>query len=332
LRQTNKRMRKKIIFLGLLLFLFGIQSCQNKNKKKQTGGLGGDLIIFHAGSLSFPFKLIVEEFEKENPNINVLLEAAGSVACARKITDLKKECDIMASADYQIIDRFLIPEYADWNISFASNEMVIAYTDRSKMNRQISSLNWPEILAMPDIIYGRSDPNSDPGGYRTVMAMQLEALRKNRPAILELLNKDENFMRPKEVDLLGLLEANVLDYIFIYRSVAQQHNLKIISLNDSVNLSYSYLADWYSSAQVDISGKKPGEYENLKGSPMVYGITQLKNAPNPELAKAFLEFFFDADKGMKIIMEQGQGSVIPSKTATYSQIPEFLKKFAKRED
>lgn len=330
--KTNKRMRKKIIFLGLLLFLFGFQSCQNKNKKKQTEGLGGDLIIFHAGSLAVPFKLIADEFEKENPNANVLLEAAGSVACARKITDLKKECDIMASADYQIIDRFLISEYANWNISFAANEMVIAFTDKSRKKDQINSTNWHQILLNADIIYGRSDPNSDPCGYRTVMTMQLTALMEKNPEILKLLDKDQNYMRPKEVDLLGLLEANVLDYIFIYRSVAQQHNLKILSLNDSVNLSSSDLADWYSSAQVDISGKKPGEYENLKGEPMVYGITQLKKAPNPELAKAFMEFFFDTDKGMKIIRDQGQASIIPSKTATYYQIPKFLKKYAKMED
>ncbi len=60
------------------------------------------LIIFHAGSLSVPFKEIAKEFEKLNPNTKIILEVAGSGTCARKITDLHKPCDIMASADYKV--------------------------------------------------------------------------------------------------------------------------------------------------------------------------------------------------------------------------------------
>ena len=320
-------MQKKIFLLWILAFAIGFQSCKNQNKKAKTEGLQGDLIIFHAGSLSVPFKLIAEEFEKENPGINVLLEAAGSVACARKITDLNKDCDIMASADYLVIDRFLIPEYADWNIHFAANEMAIAYTDKSRLADQITNENWYEVLANPKVIYGRADPNSDPCGYRSVMTTQLTALKEENPDILKILDKNKNYIRPKEVDLLGLLEANALDYIFIYKSVATQHHLNYITLNDSINLSNNDLTDWYSKAEVSISGKKPGEYMKLIGSPMVYGITCLKNAPNKEAANAFLDFFFDSAKGMKIIEDQGQTVVIPTVTSTYDQIPDQFKKF-----
>ncbi|MCK7522654.1 MAG: hypothetical protein MZV64_35710 [Ignavibacteriales bacterium] len=45
-------------------------------------------------------------------DVKVLLEAAGSLVCARKVTELKKPCDIVASADYFVIDKLLIPEYA----------------------------------------------------------------------------------------------------------------------------------------------------------------------------------------------------------------------------
>lgn len=321
-------MQKNIFLLLILAFTLGFQSCKNQNKKAKTEGLQSDLIIFHAGSLSVPFKLIAEEFEKENPGINVLLEAAGSVACARKITDLNKDCDIMASADYLVIDRFLIPDYAEWNIHFAANEMAIAFTDKSRLASQITSENWYEILANPEVIYGRADPNSDPCGYRSVMTTQLTALKEGNPDVLKILDKDKNYIRPKEVDLLGLLEANAIDYIFIYKSVATQHHLNYITLNDSVNLSNNDLSDWYSKAEVSISGKKPGEYIKLMGSPMVYGITQLKNAPNKEAANAFLDFFFDASKGMEIIEDQGQTGVLPIATSTYKHIPEQFKKFA----
>jgi len=321
-------MKRIYLLLGFSIFTLTFFSCQNGNNKSHKEGLSGNLIIFHAGSLSVPFRLIAEEFEKENPGVNVLLEPAGSVACTRKITELKKDCDIMASADYNVIDRFLIPDYASWNISFAANEMVIAYTDKAKKADEINSNNWFDILAAPDVIYGRADPNSDPCGYRSVMTTQLEALKNNNPAILKILDKDQNFIRPKEVDLLGLLEVNAIDYIYIYKSVAQQHHLNMVILNDSINLSNPNLKEWYEKAQVSIFGKKPGEFFSLSGSPMVYGITQLKNAPSPKLANAFLEFFFNEEKGMKIIEEQGQSIIIPAPSTSYSLIPEGLKKFA----
>ena len=320
---------KNIYYLLIFLSLaFGFLSCGN-NIDKDSDKLQGDLIIFHAGSLAVPFKLIAQDFERENPGVNILLEAAGSVACARKITDLNKECDILASADFQIINRLLIPKYADWNISFAANELVIAYTDYSILGQEINSENWTEILADPRVIFGRSNPNLDPCGYRSVMTTQLMALKENNPEIIRILEKDKNYIRPKEVDLLGLLEAKAIDYIFIYRSVAQQHHLNILSLNDSVNLANPDLTEWYANAHVQVAGNEPGQFIDLVGGPMVYGLTQLKNAPNPAVAQAFLEFFFEETKGMKIIIDQGQSSIIPAISNTYSLIPHVLQRYAK---
>ncbi|MCK7537787.1 MAG: hypothetical protein MZV63_45960 [Marinilabiliales bacterium] len=43
----------------------------------------------------------------------------------------------MASADYFVINQLLIPEYADWSIRFATNEIVIAYTEKSAYSGEI---------------------------------------------------------------------------------------------------------------------------------------------------------------------------------------------------
>ena len=123
---TNRIMNKikKLQLLALISLLFLLACNQESGKDK--------LIIFHAGSLSVPMKSIAKEFEKHNPNIKIELEAAGSRNCARKISDLHKDCDIMASADYTVIDELLIPNHAEWNIKFASNEMAIVYDSESK--------------------------------------------------------------------------------------------------------------------------------------------------------------------------------------------------------
>ncbi len=264
------------------------------------------VIVFHAGSLSVPLKQMERKYEEQNPGIDIQLEGAGSVACARKITDLKRECDIMASADYMVIDEMLIPDYTDLNIKFASNSMAIAFTEKSRRSDEINADNWYEILMDKKVIYGRSDPDSDPCGYRSIMTMKLADIYYDRDDITETLtSKDQNMIRPKEVDLVALLETGVLDYFFIYKSVALQHNFDFIELPDEVNLSNPELNDLYSRVSVDIVGKAPGEYIKMTGGEMVYGITLLNNAPQREEAIKFLKFFIGS-QGRKIIMSNGQ--------------------------
>jgi len=320
-------MKKIFILLIISALMFScFISCKqsnNTNKKQQ-------LIIFHAGSLSVPFKQMKKEFEKENPGVEILLEAAGSVQCARKITDLKKECDIMASADYMVIDQMLIPEYTDWNIQFATNEMAVVYHETSKYSEEINQNNWYDILLKDDVIYGRSDPNSDPCGYRTVLTSQLAEKFYNIGGLSEkILSKNQEYIRPKEVDLLALLESNAIDYIFLYRSVAEQHKLKYIALPDSINLRNPALDDFYQTASTDIIGKEPGTTITQKGQAMVYGITILKNAPNPSLALKFMEFVLAKNGGKKIMEENGQPSILRIDENYKQYLPENLKSLFK---
>lgn len=316
----------------MLSLLFFSANIEDSNKAKSTNPpLSGDLIVFHAGSLSVPMKEITTAFKKENPSVNIMMEAAGSVECARKITELKKPCDIMASADYTVIDKLLIPNFADWNLKFASNEMAIVYTDKSKRGKEITKNNWYKIMLDKNVQIGRADPNADPCGYRSVLVSKLAEKHYKQNGLAEqLLKKDENNMRPKETDLLALLETGNVDYIFLYRSVAEQHKLKYLLLPDEINLKISEFSELYSSVSVEINGKTPTEKITQKGEPMVYGITIPKNAPNQTVALAFLKFMLSKDKGMAILQKLGQPSVVPSATKSYDKLPAELKVFASK--
>ncbi len=272
----------------------------------------GKLIIFHAGSLSIPFAEISRAFTKKYPRVQILREAAGSRTCARKITDLGKPCDIMASADYTVIDDLLIPDHADWNIAFASNEMAIMYRPDSQFSGEINSANWPEILLRKGVNYGHSDPNSDPCGYRTLLTWQLAEIFYDRPGLYQQLvaHCPPKNIRPKETDLIALMESGELDYLFIYRSICEQHHLPHVTLPDQINLKSSRYADFYKQAQVKISGKKPGEQIVKKGKPMVYGITICKKAPNREAAIAFVSFLI-SPAGRAIMAANGQPPLWP---------------------
>ncbi len=322
-RSHARAARQRVLVLLLLLVAgWGCAGSQIENR----------LIIIHAGSLTVPLRSIARQYERENEGVRVLLEPAGSLAGARKITDLKQEADVYLSADYAIIDHYLGPEYAKWHIKFATNEMVIAYNELARASDHISAQNWIDILLGDAVAYGRSDPNSDPSGYRTILAFKLAEAYYGRPGITSTLSeKDSEHIRPKSVELLALLETGAIDYAFLYRSVAQQHGLEYLVLPPEINLKDADLADLYASVSVKLPGKTPGQTRTLHGEPIVFGLTIPSNAPNPELAVSFVAHFLDSERGLATLDELGQPPMKPSSAYGYPNIPDELKMIVRKE-
>ncbi|MFC2171942.1 tungstate ABC transporter substrate-binding protein WtpA [Acidobacteriota bacterium] len=278
----------------------------------------GKLIMFHAGSLSVPFAKMEKELESKYPKLDIQREAAGSRKCARKITDDKRTCDIMASADYKVIDNLLIPEYADWNVRFASNQLVLCYTSDSARANKINKKNWPKILMQKDVSWGHTDPNLDPCGYRALMVLQLAERHLEKPGLVDKLiaNRHDENVFPKASGLIAHLQNGKLDYGWEYLSVAVQHNLNYIPLPDEINLGNYKHDSNYRNAVVKVTGKEPGTFLELKGKSITYGVTILKDAPNKEAAIAFLEYLLDPEGGIKVLKEMGQPPFSPGRIPT----------------
>jgi molybdate/tungstate transport system substrate-binding protein len=313
--QRSKEMKKAKIFSYVMVVLLatGLLSAAQAFGQPQ-----GKLTMFHAGSLSVPFAAMEKAFETKYPKVDLQREGAGSQACARKVTDLKKPCDIMASADYKVIDKLLIPQYADWNIRFATNQLVLCYTDKSRYAGEVNTKNWHEILQRKKVIWGHSDPNLDPCGYRALMVLQLAEKHYKQPGLYEklLANRPKENIRPKSVELVSLLQTGNMDYAWEYLSVAVQHGLKYILLPDEINLGNYQFDDFYSQAVVKVTGKKPGTFMEMKGGSVTYGITMIKDAPNREAAIAFLKYLLDPQGGLKVLKDQGQPPFVPCRIPT----------------
>jgi molybdate/tungstate transport system substrate-binding protein len=304
----------------LLACVAGLQSGCGEERERadpdraagEPDSLAGDLIVFHAGSLSVPFRELSTLFEERHPGVTVKAEAAGSRDCARKVSDLGRECDVLGSADYAVIENLLMPEHAEFNILFATNEMAIAFTRRSAARERIDAKNWYEVLLEEGVRFGRSDPNRDPCGYRTVMAFQLAERHYGIPGLAQQLiaKHGTKYIRPKETDLLALLEAGEIDYLFIYRSVADQHELQCLLLPDEINLKSAELAELYAEAVVEVTGSGPGETISRRGAPMVYSVTIPRRSPNRAAAEAYLALLLSED-GRTIMERNGQPCLRP---------------------
>ena len=290
----------------------------------------GKVVIFHAGSLTLPLLKMEKAFEKIHPGVDIVREAAGSRTCARKIVDLKRPCDLMFSADDSVIDKFLIPACADFNIRFASNQLVLCYTRQSLHHDKLTAENWYKILLDRKVIWGQADPNADPCGYRALMVMQLaEKYYKVKGLYKALLSsRPLKNIRPKSVELIVLLQTGDMDYAWEYRSVAVQHKLNFLQLPEKIKLGSADDNDFYKQAVVEISGKKPGTQTKKTGRAVTYGVTLLRKAKNRAAALAFLNFVLDPDKGLKILKKMGQPPLVPAwvtSKAMKQKIPALLR-------
>lgn len=336
-----------VIALALMLALAASSCCPSPPS----------LIILHAGSLSVPLDKMAEDFEELNPGVTVVTESAGSRTTIRKVTELGRPCDIIGSADYKAIEELMFPDWAEWYICFARNQMVIAYRDGAPFADDIRNgeRTWYDVLVNEDVDYGHSDPDADPCGYRTLMVVQLAEKYYYDEADDFGLTPDDNaadlydtliavpqggtemdrgrigggwgeVVKPKSVDLLYLLESGDLDYAFEYRSVAQQHEFDYIELPTEIDLSSLELEEFYTTCQVEVTGSEPRTSATLTGAPIVYGLTIPTNAPHPELAIAFVEFILSSD-GQAIMENCGQPAIVPAVASDSEKVPEELRDY-----
>ena len=272
------------------------------------------VLIFNAGSLNLPFEQMEKTFEARHPGIDIVRESGGSTKLARMISESGKKPDIMASADYTVIDKTLIPEYAAWDVRFASNQLVLCFTDQSEFSSEINADNWMDILERKKVAWGHSDPNLDPCGYRSLMVLQLAEKYYDKPGLYERLiaNRPQANVLPKAVQLVAMLKDGRLDYGWEYLSVAVQHHLRYVQLPDKINLGNYKFNDYYRQAKVEVTGKSPGTFITRTGKSCTYGITLLNSAPNKSGAILFLEYLLAPEGGLKVLQQMGQPPFMPA--------------------
>ncbi|OQY41753.1 MAG: hypothetical protein B6227_04145 [Fusobacteriia bacterium 4572_74] len=309
--------KRKLWLIMLMVGVLVLGGCVSKdsssNVEMKDKQLEGNLIIYHAGSLTIPFEFLEQKFEEKYPKVDVIRTPGGSRTIARKVTEFGDAVDILCSADYTVIDTLVMPKFANWNALFAENSMVIMYSKESKYADEITSENWYEILTREGVNYGHSDPNADPCGYRSVLLWQLAenhyGVKGLNAKLIE--NCPEKNIRAKSVELIAMLETGALDYAFEYESVGMQRakinpDLMYVKLPKEINLSSIEYKDDYVKSAIKLDGRTPGEFITKKGQPIVYSLTMPNTGKNNEIAVEFLKFLFDKEQGMRLLEEAGQ--------------------------
>lgn len=334
----------KLIVTTLIVIALLFAGCANNPSATRDEKV--KMKVLHAGSLTEPMKELETIFEDENSDVDVQLEGAGSAKTIRKVTELDRTADVVASADYTIISKLMYPDYADWTLKFATNEVVLAYHEGSKYSGEINSDNWYEILRKLDVKFGFSNPNDDPCGYRSQMVMKLAELHYNDSQIYDDLiasnsnmefskngdnyilnmpsseniepNNDKLMVRSMEMELVNGLESGEIDYYFIYRSVAKQHDHQFVELPDRISLGSDQHVEFYNRAKVVLSSG-----DEVTGKPIVYGITIPTNAQHKDYAEEFLQLVI-SEEGKQVFRDLGQPP-IEAEVDNHDKLPANLK-------
>jgi molybdate/tungstate transport system substrate-binding protein len=320
------------------------------------------LRVIYPGSLLIPFPELQKQFEAGHPGVKIESEAHGSIQVLRQVSDIHQKADVLISADVNLIPLLLYhstaPDtgrtYADWYVEFATNEMAIAYTDKSAHATEITSDNWYEVVTSPGVRVGIADPRFDANGYRALMVLKLAEAVYGRPTlffdffdgklktpitstlegttsvihvpeIVETRSGSSLVMRGYSVQLLPLLETGDIDYAIEYLSVIKQHGLKYVTLPPTLNLGSREDADAYGTVKVRLDYQRFASVKpEFPGETIGYGAAIPSDAPHPAEAADFLAFLVGPE-GRRVLASYDHPTLDPPESDHPELLPPVLK-------
>jgi molybdate/tungstate transport system substrate-binding protein len=290
-----------------------------------------ELVIFHAPSLSKALVDVGDEYAQLHPDTRLRVEVSGSQVAARKLTELNLKADVIVLSDAEVIDRMLLPNTVDWNVRFATNEIIVAHAAHSRYTEEITPENWPEILSRGDVRLGLANPDTSPLGYRTLAVLELAAAAYERAGLAQQLRgriAAEHVMAD-EAELWALLSSRAVDYAFLYRSTAEDHRLKVTALPDAINLSRPELDREYAKVAVPVVLKHGQPPVTMRGATIWYGVAVPRSAPNPTAGRAFVALLL-SERGQRALKRAGFRPVVPAVSDQWPNLPPELKPLVTR--
>jgi len=286
--------------------------------------------VLYAGSLTAVMEKSIGPAFTQKTGRAFQGEGQGSTGAANMMRDGLRKPDVFISADAAVNEKILMgaanSDLIRWYVTFASAELVLGFNLKSRFAPQFEEAQaghraWYEELAVPGAKFGRTDPDLDPKGYRTLFLFAMAQNYYKKPGIVELLggphNPDQIFPEP---ELLARLEAGQVDAAIFYRHEVLAHRLPYISFPPQLNQGDPALAALY--AQQTYMTKKG---VLMRGSPILFTVTIPVNAPDPQGAAEFVEFLLSPE-GRKLLKRAGLDNVPIRAGGDITQIPAAIRK------
>ena len=297
----------------------------------------GNITVFYAASL---VNLMTKNINPGFTNIahyRVNTQAAASGVLAVQLTQgISADVFISASATYDTtLSTTMIRSNGktvlSWWATWGSTRLGIGYNIKSPHLSTFQaiangSLPWYLGLNPSTMKIGRTDPELDPKGARTVIMTKLAKLYYNTPYSIEttVLGSDRNPLQIyTEQQLENLLDTGNLDVGFFYEcEQTWKGNVQFISLPTHLDFSNSSLNNYYKQANYTSQGLKTV----TKGSAIIFTISVLNTAIHKDTAVLYVENLLSS-KTASFFDQTGLYKVNPVFSGNKSTVPLKLLKY-----
>ena len=237
--------------------------------------------VAYAGSLVTVMERQVAGALLAREHIAFAGEAKGSKALANLIGAGLRNPDVFISADPALLDKLRTgsPRRLSRYVVFGSARMLLGFSPRSPHAATFEAAasgraSLMNLLRDPTLKIGRTDPQLDPKGARTLRVLRLLARHFHSPGAAAGFAAAESIY-PEE-DLLVRVESGELDGAFFYSTETSGKGLRVLELPSDANLS----------------------------TQIAYGAAILLDAPHPAAAQRFMTFILHGE-GRSILKRAG---------------------------
>ena len=271
---------------------------------KPAGDDQSPFSLYNAAAIARPMRAVLDSFAART-GVRYEQETASSLELARKVLHLAGQPDVIALADPDVFVELLTPDIVTWHALFARNRIVVAYTERSRHADEITTDNWWQVLQRPGVEVGRSDPNTDPSGYRALLVWQLAERFYNQPglAVRLLVNSPSRNVRPREAEQIAMIEAGEYDYTWTYENLAKNANLRYVRLPSAIDLGSPEDSTNYATAEIRVQGRGSSDSVTFRGKPILFAVSIPTRARHRATAERFVQFLL-SDDGRRILRAQ----------------------------
>ena len=267
--------------------------------------------VAYAGSMGVVMdRFIGPAFAKAN-GVEYQGVGQGSYGLARQLEGKLIQADVFLPITPGPIDIVKKAGMIGRAVPVASTQMVIAYSPKSKFVPDFEAAaqgkkNWYDVMRLPGLRFGRTDPAIDPQGQNIIFTMLLaQSFYKLPDLVAQILGSYQNPRQIfSETSMLSRLEAGQLDVSSGYLSAASSHHLPYVRLPDEINLSNPDMeAKWYKTVQFSVT-LASGKETTLNTQPLVFYAAVLKGGKQPALAEKFVQFL-QSPEGQKLFRDNG---------------------------
>jgi len=289
------------IAVGLSLSAGSSTTTATASTSPTTTATRSPLISFSADAYSIETTALLNAFSQSTGIAVAPVKSAGSFADANQIAAGAPDDVFVTVALSAASSQYLKNLTANWAVGFASDQMVIAYSNSSATSAVVTdgqaaaksnaTSGWNAFftaLTSGDVKVGISSPLSDPAGLRGWLVLEaagsVYASGNQSAYVAPLLRSGGNVTGTNAAALVAPLESGQIQFLFIYKSAAISDHLPYIQLDRHVNLGDPTLGAYYSKfGYTDSAGV-------TSGSPIVLAITVPLSSTNSGEALQFVQY------------------------------------------